>query len=303
MDAVWSFGIDGGGTRSRLRIFDRQTGRVLAERLGASTNIYGVGEEQAKENIRALLLSAGLPLENLRTGCLGSAGLSRAGEKAMFEAFFAELLPACRMYLCNDAETLLVGALEDTEGYCLICGTGSIALARSQDGNTARAGGLGYMLGDEGSALWIGWQGVQRALRSRENRDLPTALLPALLGVFGLSTPEDFVAYMHRDFQKAKIAAAAQTVLEYAENGDELALAIEEQAVRELMALAQSVLWQLPLTRRRMALAGGVLENNQPFRERLIDSLADAAPGLELHLSKGDALSGACRLAEELKLI
>lgn len=47
------------------------------------------------------------------------------------------------MYLCNDGETLLVGALESTEGYCLIAGTGSLALARDREGRTARAGGLG----------------------------------------------------------------------------------------------------------------------------------------------------------------
>lgn len=65
------------------------------------------------------------------------------------------------MYLCNDGETLLVGALESTEGYCLIAGTGSLALARDREGRTARAGGLGYMLGDEGSALWIAWQAIR----------------------------------------------------------------------------------------------------------------------------------------------
>ena len=99
--------------------------------------------------------SSGVSLEKLKAGCLGSAGLSRPAEKEAFSCFFRRLLPQCSMYLCNDGETLLVGALEATEGYCLIAGTGSLALARDREGRTARAGGLGYMLGDEGSALWI----------------------------------------------------------------------------------------------------------------------------------------------------
>ena len=140
------FGIDGGGTRSRLCLFRLEDGREIGRFTGGSTNMYSVGQDEAMRNIEQLLRSSGVSLEKLKAGCLGSAGLSRPAEKEAFSCFFRRLLPQCSMYLCNDGETLLVGALEATEGYCLIAGTGSLALARNREGHTARAGGLGYML-------------------------------------------------------------------------------------------------------------------------------------------------------------
>ena len=212
------FGIDGGGTRSRLCLFSLEDGRELGRFAGGSTNMYSVGRDAAMQNIVSLLRSSGVSLERLKAGCLGSAGLSRPAEKEVFSDFFRRLLPQCRIYLCNDGETLLVGALKSTEGYCLIAGTGSLALARDHEGRTARAGGLGYMLGDEGSALWIAWQAIGRAMRSREGRDLETTLLADLVKHFSLSCPEDFVEMLHHRFEKAVVATAAGLVLDRVED-------------------------------------------------------------------------------------
>ncbi len=200
------------------------------------------------------------------------------------------------MYLCNDGETLLVGALEATEGYCLIAGTGSLALARNREGRTARAGGLGYMLGDEGSALWIAWQAIRRTMRSREGRDLETSLLPDLVKHFSLSCPEDFVALLHHHFEKAVIATAAGLVLDRAQD-DPLAADIARAAINELVQLLGSVMRQMPLSPPCAALAGGVMEHNAWLRSRLIDRLALDYPGLKVVLGPGDAVRGACMLA------
>ncbi|MDR2158606.1 MAG: hypothetical protein LBP23_00905, partial [Treponema sp.] len=74
---------------------------------------------------------------------------------------------------------------------CLIAGTGSVALGRSGDGRLVRSGGLGYMLGDEGSAAWIGRTAIARILRSLEGRDLPSSMLRALLEKAGRTQSED----------------------------------------------------------------------------------------------------------------
>ena len=297
MSTSYAFGIDGGGTHSRLRVFEMESGRVEKECRSGSTNPYSVGEEAAKENVRQLILSAGVPLTELKRGCLGSAGVSRPAEKQLFRAFFDDFLPGCRVYLCNDAETLLAGSLQGTEGYCLICGTGSIALARSRSGELCRSGGLGYMLGDEGSALWIGWQAIRRALRAREGRDLSTDMLPLLQAHFSLEHPDDFVAYTHQRFQKAEIASAARLVLEAAAAGDPLARDIAHQAARETALLVKSVMDRLPLEEKRVALAGGVVEKNDHFRALVLAEISRACPGARPFLGRGDALTGACILA------
>lgn len=293
------FGIDGGGTRSRLCVFDLETGAELGRFMGGSTNMYSVGAEAAFANIEALLRSTGFVLTDFQKGCLGSAGLSRPNEQKLYSEFFFRLLPQCQMYLCNDGEILLVGGLESLEGYSLIGGTGSFALARAADGATARAGGLGYMLGDEGSALWIAWEGIKRSLRSMEGRDLDTCLLPLMVEHFKLENSTDFVGLMHQRFQKAEIAAAARIVLEHTET-DPLAKDIAEKAVEELAWLVRSVVKQMPLKQKRVALSGGVIENNEFIRKGLIKVLQREYPDMNFVMGPGDAVMGACMLARSI---
>src|SRR4029077_6595621 len=47
-------------------------------------------------------------------------------------------------------------------------GTGSAASARRDDGHEARAGGWGWMLGDEGSGAWIVREALRELMRRRE---------------------------------------------------------------------------------------------------------------------------------------
>ena len=67
----------------------------------------------------------------------------------------------------------------------------------------------------------------------------------------------------------------------------------------ELCLLVDSVMAQLPLERPRVALSGGVIENNVWVQTRLLAALAEKHPELETVLGSGDALKGACMLARE----
>lgn len=296
---AYGFGVDGGGTRSRLCVFDALSGEEVCRREGGSTNMYSVGRDAAAANLEALIRSAGIAPESFVTGCAGSAGLSREPEIAFFREKLGTFLPNCRLHLCNDGEILLVGTLRAPDGYALIAGTGSLALGRTADGRTVRAGGLGYMLGDEGSGLWIAWQALRRSLRSAEGRDLPTCLLPELTEFFGLRAPEEFVPLMHQHFEKSRIAAAAPLVLAHAED-DPLAGDIALRAAQELAALLKSVRSRLPDAAPRAAVSGGVTEHSPLIRGHLNEAVRTCMPDMELVFSMGDALVGAKLLAEQL---
>jgi N-acetylglucosamine kinase-like BadF-type ATPase len=296
------FGIDGGGTRSRILIVDGG-GKALARAEAGSTNLYSVSPEEVRDNLAALLEraleAASLKKPALAGGCIGSAGLRGSGEAAIFRGFFDGLLgPDIPVKLCSDGEILLVGGLGGPEGYCLIAGTGSIALGRSRDGRLVRAGGLGYLLGDEGSAAWIGKTAIARALRSLEGRDRESALLPALLSAVGLREPGDLVRYVHHDAGKAEIAALAPAVTAAARQGDPLALDILHTGASELALLVKSVLGQSPeICVRELVLAGGALEHDEVLAGRLRELLAAGDPGLKLRPPERSALEGACILA------
>lgn len=298
------FGIDGGGTRSRLILFDVDSMEVLTRAEGGPTNPHSAGMEAAQDHVKKLLASGcqeqGITLNDLACGCLGSAGLGRAREQAAFSGFFEGLLPA-PVQVCTDGEILLVGSTGSMEGYCLIAGTGSFALGRNHKGQVVRSGGLGHMLGDEGSASWIGWQAMRRALRSQEGRDLKTGMMPALLTHFGLKESEDSIPLFHQAFDKAQTAAAAPLVMQEAQEGDPLALDIVAQAARELYLLVDSVISRQPHSQITLSLAGGLLERANPLQTVLLEQLNKARPEAQTTIAQPqDATKGACMLAAAL---
>lgn len=313
----WVFGIDGGGTSSRLRA-ESLSGTTLYEGGAGSTNINSNSPDSVLGTLATLLggaFASGLSPLACRAGFIGSAGVdSEAGRRTMLGALGQAFRQAAAsgnaddqglhpiLGAGNDAEPALVGALADTEGYLLIAGTGSIAYARSESGASARSGGWGHLLGDEGSAFWIAFQGMARGLRSIEGRDLQSAVLDAALEYFGLPDPQALIPFVYAHFDKARIASFAPRVAALATDGDLLARAIIEQAATELAGLVVSVHRQLGsvVRRSRLALYGGLLEKNAGLRTAVARQLERAVPDITIVQPKGDAQAGACLLARSL---
>jgi N-acetylglucosamine kinase-like BadF-type ATPase len=302
MSNKYFFGIEGGGSNSRLALTDEE-GKVLTTSEGRSTNIYSVTKEDVFDNLSALLdsalESAGISKEDLAAGCIGSAGLGRDAEKILFQEFFDVIIrPEFPVMLCGDGEILLCGGLENLEGYCLISGTGSIALGRSAKGDLVRSGGHGYLLGDEGSAAWIGWSAIARILRSMENRDLATDMSGAILEATGLSRIEEAIHYIHYSSDKVKVATLAPVVTAAARKDDPLALDILRTGAAELALLVKSVVDRSPwINRKELVLAGGVLKNDEILVKMLKENISRDLPALLVSSPKGTALQGACMLA------
>lgn len=86
---------------------------------------------------------------------VGSTGIWKPREKAALKRSLENLALKVRTF--SDAELAWHANFERRgEGVLVIAGTGAIALAKARGGRAARAGGLGPILGDEGSAFWIG---------------------------------------------------------------------------------------------------------------------------------------------------
>jgi N-acetylglucosamine kinase-like BadF-type ATPase len=301
MKRSFFFGIDGGGTHSRLAVID-QNRKILAKAEAGSTNIYSVTKDEAFTNLEALLdrgfRTAGIGKDGIAAGCLGSAGLGREKDRGLFREFFRATLGETPVQLCTDGEILLCGGLDGLEGYCLIAGTGSTALGRTAGGELVRSGGFGYMLGDEGAAAWIGKTAIARSLRSAEGRDLPTAMMEKILKAAGLEQSADLIGFVHHDADKAKVAALAPMVTEAARQGDALALDILSAGAAELTLLVKSVLERSPhIKNKALVLAGGVIEHDEIVTGKLKKSLSEEFPYLRVTKPSGSALDGACLLA------
>jgi len=297
------FGLDGGGTSTRLRIADEDN-RSIWEGSGSGINPNATPINAIAERLEVLFgegyRATGLSAQDFAGGCLGVAGADRPGERAELTSLFRERLGiSCPLEVAADSDIALVGGLRRCEGFLLVAGTGSIAIARLADGTRFRSGGLGHFLGDEGSAFFIGFEAMRRSLRSVEGRDVPTAMLEPLLLFFGLENATEFVPLVYRRFDKALIAGAADLAERYRAAGDELAVSIMDEARDELVRLVVSARAQASgmINEPSLVLSGGLFEHNAWLRDSVSANLAETCPDLAQTPPLENATFGACLLA------
>jgi len=103
-------------------------------------------------------------LRRLKTGKLdrltvGPTGVWKASDRKRLAFSLKKFSKAVRVV--SDVELAHEAAFGGGPGILVIAGTGSIAFGRDGSGRTARAGGLGALLGDEGSAFWLGREALR----------------------------------------------------------------------------------------------------------------------------------------------
>ena len=259
-------GVDGGQSGTVAAIGD-ETGRVLGEGEAGPSNHAAGAEGRAKleravrECVGQAAAQAGIDAASLEfeSACFGMSG----GPEGK-HAILAGLIRAARLRVTTDAAVALAGATASGLGAIVIAGTGSMALGRNAEGRNARAGGWGYIFGDEGSAFVIVRQAARAALRMEEGWGPATSLRATLLEATG---SVDSNQMLHRfytpEWERSRVAALAPLVDLAAAEGDPAAVHVLNQAALELAQLAAAVRGQLwkPGEVVEMAYSGGVFES------------------------------------------
>jgi N-acetylglucosamine kinase len=162
------------------------------------------------------------------------------------EQILASLLRTERLIVTNDAVIALSGAIAGGRGIITIGGTGSIAFGRNAAGQSARAGGWGYVFGDEGGAFDIARQATRAALRMEEGWGPPTILLSALTEATGATNANGVLHLFYTpEWPRSRVAQLAPLVDQAAAAGDAVAAGILTSAAQDLAMLAASVRAQL----------------------------------------------------------
>lgn len=237
-------GVDAGGTKTAGVVAD-ESGHVLRSVRAAGANLHVHGE-LAVEKVLAGLLDELCPEERPEALCLGMAGVDRPGEDALIRALLRRLGFRGNAMVVNDALVAIAAGAPDRVGVVVIAGTGSIAYGVDRRGRSARAGGLGPMLADEGSAGWVGHRALLAAVRATEGRGESTVLKDAIFSVLTVSSLSDLPAMAYGGgLTRERLAELAPTVIAVAQNGDRVAQGIIEEASTELASAARSVVRQL----------------------------------------------------------
>ncbi len=241
-------GVDGGQS-STIALIGDDKGRIVGWATAGPCNHVGASEGRAKflrvmhECLSQAAARAGLSGEKpkFKAACLGMSG--GPDDKS---ALLKELIDADRLVVTHDAKIAWAGATSGKPGVIVIAGTGSIAYGENAQGESARAGGWGYIYGDEGGGFDIARQALRATLREHEGWGPRTALTPALME---LTESADANEALHRlytaDWPRSRVAELAIAVDRIASEGDPIATDILRQSAQNLALLSASVQRQL----------------------------------------------------------
>ena len=272
-------GVDGGGTRSRALVGDRE-GRELGGATGGPALVDPVTPLGAARAVTAVVRAAArharvdLPARALW------AGLAGAGHEPARRAVEDELREhglARRVAVGTDVEAAHADAFGEAPGVLLVAGTGSVVRAVDPRGEVVTVGGWGALLGDEGGGHGIGLDGIRAVLRSADGREPETDLTAALLSLTGTAEPRELAAWA-AGASKAEIAALSVTVAEASQEGDLVAARVVHRAVFALRdhleaALGRTEGWE---GRPPVAFVGGLIRSGGVLREIVAETAVKA---------------------------
>jgi len=295
-------GIDAGGTKTVCQLANEQ-GEVLQESRRGGANLQAVGELEVEKVLHDVMEEAIGERDIVPAAiCLGIAGVDRPDDARMVRAIMKRIGYKARVLVVNDALVALEAGAPGRPGVVVIAGTGSISYGRNASGEAARAGGWGYMLGDEGSGYWIGRAAIRAVLREADRRGPATQLTDLLLKHFGVARPQDLIHEVyHGQLRPATIAALAQCVQEAFRAGDNVSIKILRGSADELESCAFSVATRLDIvgTAFPFVLAGGIFRAVPWLHEELERRLTLASPKSRTFMLDIEPAYGAVRLALE----
>ncbi len=277
-------GVDGGGTKCRLRLMDA-AGNLLGSGVGGAANIR-LGLRQAWGNILdaidQALGQAGLDREIFPATTIG-LGLAGVVNDLDVQRTIEEGPRFGKAAVCTDAHAACLGAFDGCDGGIVICGTGSASYAWIK-GKGHVVGGWGFEVCDNGSSANLGREAIRAALRGHDDLLPATDFTRAVMARFG-GTPANIVEWVDTALPR-DYGELAPLVMDFAGRGDPVAVGIAEQTAHDLGIYIDKL---RRLGAPKVCLLGGLSEPIRPWMAPWTDSVL-ASP---LH----DAVHGALIVA------
>jgi glucosamine kinase len=302
-------GIDGGGTKTTCAVGDES--QLLATATAGPSNIVRVGEVRARESlhqsVRQACAAAGIDPKQVAHTCIGGSGAAHPERATAVRRALAEILPT-PIAVLGDMEIALEAAFDTRPGIIVNAGTGSFAYGRNAKGETARAGGWGFAIGDEGSAHWIGRAAIIAILHAADVAgDLTgqnsaasaqsSSLAEALLKAWGVRSLID-LARAANSIPPPDFAALFPAV---AASKDDLAEQVLSNAGRELAQVAAVVIRRLfaaeEIKNVPGAMIGGVFRHAALVRDVFYNELRALDPRVKVNQLIVEPVEGALRIA------
>jgi N-acetylglucosamine kinase-like BadF-type ATPase len=303
-EVSYFLGFDGGGTKTDCILADRE-GRMVARAQAGPSNPLRAGYARAwfalGEAGDLVLARAKIHARQVRAVCAGLGGAGRPAVVRRVATFFQGSYPNATVQVTTDLETALEAAFGSGEGMILLAGTGSAAFGRDASGRSARAGGRGPWISDEGSAFDIGRQAVGAVALAEEHRGPATALSGRLFQLYRCYGWEGLTEQIAKSADDV-FPKAFPLVARLADRRDEVSCEIMRRAASSLADLAAAVAHELDWQERDFLLAriGGVHGRSKFLDSALENELQGRLPRACLVRAEMTPAEAAVRMAERL---
>ncbi|MDQ5950900.1 MAG: BcrAD BadFG protein [Patescibacteria group bacterium] len=297
-------GIDGGGTKTEV-ICTTENQEIVGKGLSGPTNLTsttaGAAAFNLKEAVRQALENAP-PDAQVASATMGLAGMDTAQEYEMAYQPFADILNAFHVQkfrLVHDSMIALENGTTNPNAVVLIAGTGSICVGKNDKNETAKTGGMDYLLTDQGSGYDIGRHVLREAVKSYDGRRTKTMLEKLVCEHFGIDTLETLKMHIyHPPLTKQEIAELSMLCTTAYKAGDPAARQIYEWAQAELVRMAETVIRKLGLehTPTDLVLTGSIVLLEH-MRAAVVQRLLGQFPAIIPVVPDRPAMYGALQLA------
>lgn len=293
--------IEGGGSKTILQVMN-QKGQILSlikhgvknDKIeAAGSNINLIGATGVRQVLNSLMEEVYLvegneetELKSLIPNSRIIAGMAGAGppqnKQSLISLIQERGIDSARVLVMSDAEMAL--QLIHGDGVILIAGTGSICLGKRGE-TQFRVGGLGRILGDEGSGYQIGLQALKAALAEEYGWGISTSITPALRELFQQPDLKTLVSKVNLgEIPSSKIASSTPIVFSKAAEQDEVATEIIDRAADDLSRLLTKMINHSLIPDCEVHLWGGIFKSvhSESFIQKIREGLPSACRNIKM---------------------
>lgn len=291
-------GVDGGGTKTVAILADFQ-GKTLKRIEAGSTNPYKLGMEKATLNLKQILfkVSKSFPEKEIALAYLALAGgLERDKRKKIQIERILEKEFSFPILVEGDQRAAFCSGTDLKTGILIIAGTGSISMGWRGE-KEAISGGWDWLLGDQGSAFWVGRKALENVIKSLDGRTTPFPYLKKLIfKEYKIKEEKDLYQKFYGSDFVEKIASLSK-IVERASRKEKIAQEILEKAAKELAQMAAAVIKKLKFQGNFPVVLVGGMFNSKIVLSSLKKELGKIVPEADFILPKTEPAMGAVKLA------
>lgn len=304
---MYYLGVIGDMRKTRYILIDENFDKILdLERV--TIHIHHIGINNLKielmQAVNDVIVKAEIKRKDIGFIFLGLQGYGESEKnKKIIEEIVHEALSEFKYAIDNDSIAGWAAGTLCRSGINVVSGTGSVVFGMNEKGESGRAGGWGPVIGDDGSAQWIGIRLVNEYTKQKDGRKKETRLIEILEKDTGI---EDYYGVVDLIFNKYNLSMIEFTKLcdigiLAADEGCEASKQIFKEAAFEIFLLIKSLKERLSMDYKFIiSYTDGAFRAGRYILEPLELFLKEANIECDIQKAPLEKALGACLMAYKL---